>query len=117
MKDKAYRKNRGSTMVEVLIGFTLLIILVAGFTKVIEISNTFIIKSKDLAYETELLEEKLYKDADVYNVSTGISLVEKEDYDGTGEAESLALNGVVLKTYVINGNNGAVYISRFSDED
>jgi 3-methyladenine DNA glycosylase Mpg len=117
MKDKAYRKNRGSTMVEVLIGFTLLIILVAGFTKVIEISNTFIIKSKDLAYETELLEEKLYKDADAYNVSTGISLVEKEDYDGTGEAESLALNGVVLKTYVINGNNGAVYISRFSDED
>jgi Tfp pilus assembly protein PilV len=107
------RKNSGSTMVEVLIGFTLLMIIFAGFTKLIKLSDSFVKTSKDMQYETEFLEEKMYGEEPTA-VHDGISMVEAESYSGDGSMSQITLNDVTLETYETDGNNGHIYINRFS---
>lgn len=116
-KSKDNKKtDRGSTMVEVLIGFTLLMILVAGFTKIIQISREFIMVSKDRVYEAELLEEKVYKGEDAASVKTDISMTESENYGGSSAAK-ITLDDVIIETYELEGNDGRLYIHRFADKE
>lgn len=111
-------KNRGSTMVEVLVGFALLAVLVAGFTKIINLSGNMITQSKDMLREAELLEEKLYRGDDPENVTENVKLVEINTAESTdetaGESICLKLDNVTVETYVVDGTKGSVSISRFS---
>jgi hypothetical protein len=74
-----------------------------------------IISSKDMVYETELLEEKLYKGTDAVSECEDVSLVERENYGGYG-AQKIGLDDVVVQTYSIEGTDKSLYICRFADK-
>jgi hypothetical protein len=70
------RKNTGSTMVEVLVGFTLLMILMVGMTRLVNISSEMVFKTRDMMNKQSALTEEFYK-SDHGNLSRSTVL-----YDG-----------------------------------
>lgn len=54
-------KSEGSTMVEVLVGFSILMILLAGLTGVIHVSSTMLFDTRDMLEERELFLEQFYR--------------------------------------------------------
>lgn len=55
------KNNRGSTMVEVLVAFSLLLLLLGGLTKIIHVSSNLLMQTKDLQVEQETFCEKYYR--------------------------------------------------------
>jgi Na+-transporting NADH:ubiquinone oxidoreductase subunit NqrF len=82
--------NTGSTMVEVLVGFTLLMIMMAGLTRLIKLSSEMVFNTKDMMNDQLSFEEELYK----------------EDY-GTLTRSTLSSDGIVLKETDSSGNGKA----------
>ncbi|MDO5155034.1 MAG: hypothetical protein Q4D51_03620 [Eubacteriales bacterium] len=54
--------NLGTTMLEVVIGFAVLMVLDAGFLKLIAVGNTMYYRSVDMMKEAEHFKELLYQD-------------------------------------------------------
>jgi competence protein ComGF len=54
-------KSEGSTMVEVLVGFSILMILLAGLTGVIHVSSTMLFDTRDMLEERKLFQEQFYR--------------------------------------------------------
>jgi hypothetical protein len=84
-----YRKNGGSTMAEVLVGFAFLMILMVGFVRLLRVSSDFLMAATDTASWQEELQEELYKktpDESVVDVQTGkdvpLTFVQTEGADG-----------------------------------
>jgi hypothetical protein len=78
--------NIGSTMVEVLVGFSILMILIAGLTGIINLSSNMIFATKDTLAEQDDFLEQFYQ-ADHGSLSTtGIpDSISLQETDSTGE--------------------------------
>lgn len=55
------RDNRGSTMVEVLIAITLLLIVLSSLTHLIKFSSTMLMEAKDMTEDNQTLSSNMYK--------------------------------------------------------
>jgi hypothetical protein len=84
-----YRKNSGSTMAEVLVGFAFLMILMVAFVHILQVSSDFLMEASDEVSLQGELQEELYKktpDVTVVDVQTwpdvALTFVEVEDADG-----------------------------------
>lgn len=60
MKNKT-QKNRGSTMVEVLVAFLLVSIILGALYQVVKFSSNMYLKAVDMTRQVEAFEEKMYK--------------------------------------------------------
>jgi hypothetical protein len=77
-------------MVEVLVGFTLLMIMMVGLTRLIKLSSEMVFNTKDMMNAKLYFEEELYK----------------EDY-GALTRSTLSSDGLVLKEADSSGNGKA----------
>lgn len=69
---RVYENESGTTMAEVLVGFAFLLIMMASFVRIIDISSELLMTAKDTVSEQEQLQEQLYRrapDADVVDVN------------------------------------------------
>jgi hypothetical protein len=103
-------KNTGSTMVEVLVGFTLLMILMVGMTKLVNLSSEMVFKTRDTMNKQSTLTEEFYK-TDHGNLSSSIvisdGLIMKET-DSSGK--DIEADGASIKL-------GDAKMKIFSDEE
>ena len=53
--------NKGMTMIEVLMGFTILILFFAGMSGIIAFSNNIVMRSVDLRKDMEVMQGEMYK--------------------------------------------------------
>jgi hypothetical protein len=58
---KKHHNNQGSTMVEVLVGFAILMILMAGIARIINVSSNMLYSTRDMLDEQESFVEEFYK--------------------------------------------------------
>lgn len=70
------KDNKGSTMIEVVVGFTLLLILLAGLTKIIDVSTEMYYQSVDVVRNKERFTEELYKKSG----ASGSTVLERTEY-------------------------------------
>lgn len=101
--------NAGSTMVEVLVGFTLLMILMVGLTRLIKISSEMVFNTKDMINAQDSFAEEYYKgDHGTLTKSTvsSDSLILKEtDSSGNDKADGVTITLLNAK------------IEKFSDDE
>lgn len=55
------KKNRGSTMAEVLVGFTLLAILMAGVSRIVSVSVNLFMETKEIQNQQVEFQENYFK--------------------------------------------------------
>jgi Tfp pilus assembly protein PilW len=86
---KKRRKSDGSTMVEVLVGFSILMILLAGLTGVIHVSSNMLFDTRDMLREQESFREQFYKAGHGSLCTTPITAVRiaLKETDSTGQKE------------------------------
>lgn len=109
---KQNSKNQGSTMVEVLVGFTILVlVIVECMVHIVGMSNEMVKKSKDLDNEIHILNEQMYTKkvlaTDNTNQEEGftkldgvsIKLCVKEDADRNIKATNLMMKHAVIDYY------------------
>jgi hypothetical protein len=58
---KGKKKNTGSTMVEVIVGFAILMIIIASLTGVIHLSSEMVFSARDSVREQGQFAEEFYK--------------------------------------------------------
>lgn len=99
------KKNKGSTMVEVLAGFVILMILMASAIGIIKLSANMVFNTKDIENEQLAFEQHIYSNnsdgkLEVTEMTDDLSLVET-DYQGTpmGNGIEVPLEGAVVKRY------------------
>lgn len=100
MKNKK-RNNSGSTMVEVLVGFTLLSVLLASMNQIIKVSGNMLSNTHDMVVQQREFEYLRYKkDATYYEVKDlDISLkLDSSKTSGLNMAQDVTLS---LDDYVI----------------
>ena len=62
MKGSDFMKdNKGSTMIEVIVGFTLLMIILSSLTHIIDVSSELFFKSKDMIVKENSFEKNKQK--------------------------------------------------------
>jgi hypothetical protein len=103
------RKNTGSTMVEVLVGFTLLMILMVGLTRLIKISSEMVFKTRDMINDQKSLVEEFYKE----NHGSLTKTVVSDDTLALQETDS---NGQIISDGV-NISLGSTKIEKISDDE
>lgn len=64
------RNNKGSTLVEVLVAFTVMMILMAGFVKIINLSSKLFLSAKEIELEENAINSVAYLEAPVSNGAT-----------------------------------------------
>lgn len=95
------KDNKGSTMIEVVVGFTLLLILLAGLTKIIDVSTEMYYQSVDTIRNKEIFAEELYKKSGA-SASDKLNRTEYKD-------DALQLKQVDGSTTIDLGNTKLVY--------
>lgn len=75
MADNSFRSNRGMTMVEVLMGFTILLLLLAMFSGIISTSSDIFNDAADFRKTDEVLQKYIYKENIAENLTPVISTV------------------------------------------
>jgi Tfp pilus assembly protein PilE len=86
MKSRKRKKNKGSTMVEVLVGFTILMILMAGLTRIIEVSSNMVFSTQDILKEQDAFLEQFYQTGHGSLNKSGIAFdITMVETDSTGE--------------------------------
>jgi hypothetical protein len=92
---KRKRANRGSTMVEVLVGFVIFMILVAGMMRIVNLSSNMMMKSKDLlGQQGDFLKEFYQEDCGLLNseeISSGTFLLTETDSTGKKKADGIQI--------------------------
>lgn len=73
------RDENGSSMVEVLVGFMILMVVLSMLTGMIHFSGRLIERSRDNITQVEHLRERLKKKGNTFNKKTGITLRFKEE--------------------------------------
>lgn len=61
MMIKKAKRNRGSTMVEVLVAFLLVSIILGALYQVVKFSSNMYLKAVDMTRQVEAFEEEMYK--------------------------------------------------------
>ena len=101
-KIKKKGNRRGSSMVEVLVAFVIVLVTVLSFMKVVRVSSRFLVRSQNAVEAYEMLNEDYYKkDSPRTLLSDQFSLCASED--GT----LLQLEGAGLLVY--QDENGTLY--------
>lgn len=93
---KAKLNNAGSTMVEVLVGFTILVIIIVEcMVHLVGVSSNMIEKSKDMDHDIRTLNARMYeKDADyqkLENVSFTLT-VDRDKTNASNKALDVSIN-------------------------
>lgn len=97
--------NAGSTMVEVIVGFVILVMVLAEcMVHLLGVSGELVKKSKDMQENQRILNEEMYKkDADFEKLTgTGITLTvdtTKTDTQNTAQATSFAIEAELDRYY------------------
>lgn len=119
--------NAGSTMIEVLVGFVLLMILMASIVGIIDLSSDLRMKAKDILDEQSAFQSELYKknygvaDETGHTGTNTMSIVDIGDFslvetdsegrDLTTEKATIKLNsGLTLKRIESTITGQSVYI-------
>lgn len=90
------RKNVGSTMVEVLVGFALLMILMAGLSHLINMSSEMVFNTKDTMNEQKSFLEEFYKDnhgslSESEITSDGLRLIETDSSGNSDKTDGVTV--------------------------
>ena len=101
--------NQGSTMVEVLVGFTILVaVLVECMVHIVGVSNDMVLKSIDIQKAQMILNSEIYRKdiEDSYDEISGVSITLKINEEKTNVSAnnantttSIALNAKLKKYY------------------
>ncbi len=97
--------NAGSTMVEVIVGFVILVMVLAEcMVHLLGVSGELVKKSKDMQENQRILNEEMYKkDADFEKLTgTGITLTvdtTKTDTQNTAQTTSFAIEAELDRYY------------------
>lgn len=79
LKEIICSDEKGSSMVEVLVGFMILMVVLSMLTGMIHFSGRLIERSRDNITQVEHLKERLKKKGNTFNKKTGITLRFKEE--------------------------------------
>lgn len=94
------KDNNGMTMMEVLMGFTILAIFLAGMSGIIAFSNNIVLRSVDLRKDMEVMQGEMYKTTTIHQEITGtLELVNDADGDRItlGKAQVILFDSDKLK--------------------
>jgi uncharacterized protein involved in tellurium resistance len=112
---KKIKNNDGSTMVEVLVSFTVLMILMAGLTGIIKVSSDLIMQAKDMQDNQSAFVEEFYKEdfgslqKDVLEECPDIKLQPANKTGTVISGENIILDHANLKK-VSEADTGSAYI-------
>jgi hypothetical protein len=83
------RKNSGSSMVEVLVGFTILMILMAGLTAIIHVSSEMLFSTHDMLQTQSSYLQQFYKNEHgaLSKTSTDAADITLIETDSEGESK------------------------------
>lgn len=108
MRRRLNCNNSGSTMVEILVAFMVVLLLIVLFTKVITVSGSILMKSRGKIEETQTFNENYYKvssqnarDKDRYqSLEFNLEIdTEKTDDKNKADMVSLPLEFALLQVY------------------
>ena len=97
--------NAGSTMVEVIVGFVILVMVLAEcMVHLLGVSGELVKKSKDMQEEQRILNEEMYRTDTVFETlaDTGITLTvdtNKTDSQNMPQAPSFAIEAKLNRYY------------------
>jgi Tfp pilus assembly protein PilE len=112
------RKNRGSTLVEVMVGFAILMILAAGVTRLIHLSSEMLADSKDMLQGQNSFTQQLYKNNHGSLTTSEIKpfTVILQETDSTGENKKSGGASITLdhaKTEKISDEESEMTVYQF----
>lgn len=105
MKGSDFMKdNKGSTMIEVIVGFTLLMIILSSLTHIIDVSSELFFKSKDMIVKENSFEKNKQKKDAQYNEASDLELslcIDEEKTDASNLAAdiNIKLNNIKCLIY------------------
>lgn len=111
--------NKGMTMIEVLMGFTILILFLAGMSGIIAFSNNIVMRSVDLRKDMEVMQGEMYKLSPIReDISNTVSMI---DPDGNkvvnlNKAKVFRFNSDKLKESGISISDEGLGITYYSVE-
>lgn len=97
--------NRGSTMVEVLAGVTILVIIIVEcMVHLVGISGELVKKSRDTQEDLRVLNEEMYKKDANFKLISGTDIIltldtEKTDTKNLAKAASIKLDADIYRYY------------------
>ncbi len=100
------RDNKGMTMIEVLMGFTILVLFLAGMSGIIAFSNNIVLRSVDLRKDMEVIQSEMYKTNPIHSDIAGAGTIKLVDSAG---GVDISLNKAKVVAYDSDDmkNNGA----------
>jgi Tfp pilus assembly protein PilE len=112
------KKNRGSTLVEVMVGFAILMILAVGITRVINVSSEILEDSRDMLREQNAFIQQFYKKN--YGTLTTSEIkpfqVTLQETDSTGENAKTGGASIALdhaRTDKISDDDSGITVYQF----
>lgn len=108
------KNNRGTTMVEVLVGFTLLMILLSSLSHIIKVSSELFFSAKDMLVRESTFNENIAKKDAVFTEIEDVELTftideSKTDELNTAETINIILEDAACKSYIDKNTNLKAY--------
>lgn len=117
-----HKNNKGSTMVEVLVGFSLLVILMAGVSRVIDVSVNMFMYSKTIQNEQLAFQEKYFKTVPEglvleKIVSAGNVYLVETDMDGEIKSGGSTVFMPEMELWMVSDEESGIRMYRFNHKD
>lgn len=104
--------NNGSTMVEVLVSFTVLMIITAGLMGIIKVSSNLVMESKDLLKAQDEFTQEYYKtdygELEKKDITGSDVILEQTDKQGNKTGVSIVLDHAQVST-ISEKEEGSAY--------
>jgi hypothetical protein len=118
------KRNKGSSMVEVLAGFSILMILMAGITGIIKVSSNMIMEAKDMMSEQDQFTAEFYKkdygdleqDASYDSLEVRLLVVDSQG-NQTQDGGSIYLDHAKLRKISSREDDSAYMVYQFEESD
>lgn len=110
--------NKGMTMIEVLMGFTILILFLAGMSGIIAFSNNIVMRSVDLRKDMEVIQGEMYKTSSIKeNITETPTLVDDSGNSiGLSKAKVVAYDSDKMKESGLSLSDEGLGIRYYSFE-
>ncbi len=118
------KRNKGSSMVEVLAGFSILMILMAGITGIIKVSSNMIMEAKDMMSEQDQFTAEFYKkdygdleqDASYDSLEVRLLVVDSQG-NQTQDGGSIYLDHAKLRKISSREDDSAYMVYQFEESE
>jgi hypothetical protein len=118
------KRNKGSSMVEVLAGFSILMILMAGITGIIKVSSNMIMEAKDMMSEQDQFTAEFYKkdygdleqDASYDSLEVCLLVVDSQG-NQTQDGGSIYLDHAKLRKISSKEDDSAYMVYQFEESE